>query len=91
MRGYSKESVKASHDALVARGFGRYTPPCPCEHGDYCKRALRTGELLACELSDASLGIPIDENPNVKARDGQHQDEYGDWYMTGTIRLLEAR
>jgi len=88
---YSKEAIQASHDEIIRRGITNKIDCPKCAMLVYCKRALRTGELLACELSDASLGIPIDENPNVKARDGQRGDEYGDWYMTGTIRLLEAR
>jgi hypothetical protein len=78
------DKAKTAHyKALVLQRVDNDKLKCPCGLVDYCADASRTGDLLACELSDASLGIPQASSRGALFFD----DEGWDYPTVGTVRI----
>lgn len=86
VKGYDKELIKRLHASVVARiGVDKFD--CGrCRHLAECKRIEPTGDLLLCELSDASVKVEMAEARWSKFSD-RETDESAEWVTRGHLSL----
>jgi hypothetical protein len=81
--GYDPARIRRMHAAIAERLDTQHVDCDRCEFLDYCTDATRSGDLLACELSDASTGTALEPSMGAKFHD---EDEW-EYPIVGTVRF----
>jgi hypothetical protein len=87
MSTYDKDKIE-KYSGYVSARVPRYRR-CPCELEDYCRAALKTDDLLACELGDRSAGIPLVRVVPSKNERGI-DPLYDEWPVRGSVPAGEG-
>ena len=86
MKGYDKALIRRLHASVVAR-IGAEKFDCGrCQHLATCKRIEPTGDLLLCELSDASVKVEQAE-PRWSKFSDRETDESAEWVTRGRLNI----
>lgn len=84
MKGYDKALIKKLHASVIARTHSDKTD-CPrCPHLQECTEIEPTGDLLLCELSDASVKVSMEEARWSSNSDREIAEE-PEWIVRGRL------